>query len=153
MNKVSDKIKRLEDINAWQEARKLSKIINKIVRKLPKHEIYGIGKHLSENSRHVPGNIAEGFGRFYYKDSVQFYRVAKGSLNEIKSDVYICFDRKYIDEVLLNETINQIEIVDKLVNGLIKSAYKVKKETKWYIIHNTLFIYIYNAWQENQNYN
>jgi four helix bundle protein len=130
MNKVSGKIEKLEDINAWKEARKLSKIINKIIRKLPKHEQYGVGKHLLENGRNVPGNIAEGFGRFYYKDSVQFYRVAKGSLNEIKSDVYICFDRKYIDEPLLKEAIHQIEVVDKLVSGLIKSAYKVKKETK-----------------------
>jgi four helix bundle protein len=107
MNKVSNKIQRLEDINAWKESRKLAKIINKTFSKLPKHEQYGIGKHLLENGRNVPGNIAEGFGRFYYKDSVQFYRVAKGSLNEIKSDVYICFDREYINEDLLKEVIDQ----------------------------------------------
>lgn len=130
MYKVSNKIKCLEDLNAWREARKLNKIISKIVNKLPKHEQYGIGKHLLENGRNVPGNIAEGFGRFYFKDSIQFYRVAKGSLNEIKSDVYICFDRQYIDETLLNEAIKQTETVDKLTNGLINSAYKVKIETK-----------------------
>ncbi len=130
MNKVSGKIQRLEDINAWKEARKLAKIVNEIVSKLPKHEQYGIGKHLLENGRNVPGNIAEGFGRFYYKDSVQFYRVAKGSLNEIKSDVYICFDRGYIEKRLLKKAIGQTEIADKLVNGLIGSAYKVKKESK-----------------------
>lgn len=130
MYKVSIKIKCLEDLNAWREARKLNKIVGKIVNKLPKHEQYGIGKHLLENGRNVPGNIAEGFGRFYYKDSVQFYRVAKGSLNEVKSDVYVCFDRQYIDEILLNEAISQIETVDKLVNGLINSAFKVKIETK-----------------------
>ena len=122
-------MEKIEDINAWKEARKLAKIVNKIVNKLPKHEQYGIGKHLLENGRNVPGNIAEGFGRFYYKDSVQFYRVAKGSLNEIKSDVYICFDRGYIEGTLLNEAINQVEIVDRLVSGLINSAYKVKKTT------------------------
>lgn len=87
MNKVSKKIRKLEDVNAWKEARKLAKIINKITSCLPKHEKYGIGKHLLENARNVPGNIAEGFGKFYYKDSVQFYRIAKGSLNEIKSDI------------------------------------------------------------------
>jgi len=130
MYKVSNKIKCLENLNTWKEARKLNKIISKIVNKLPKHEQYGIGKHLLENGRNVTGNIAEGFGRFYFKDSTQFYRVAKGSLNEIKSDVYICFDRQYIDETLLNEAIKQIETVDKLTNGLINSAYKVKIETK-----------------------
>ena len=127
MNKVSKKIQRLEDINAWKEARKLAKTINKIVSRLPKHEKYGIGKHLLENARNVPGNIAEGFGRFYYKDSVQFYRVAKGSLSEVKSDVYICFDRDYIEKEETDEAIKQIEVVDKLTNGLINSAYKIKE--------------------------
>ena len=129
MNNVS-KISRLEDVNAWKEARNLAKIINQIANEAPKQEQYGAKKHLLENARNVPGNIAEGFGRFYYKDSVQFYRVAKGSLNEIKSDVYVCFDREYIDNDLLDKAIRQIEIVDKLVNGLINSAHKVKKLAK-----------------------
>lgn len=130
MNKVSKKIRKLEDINAWKEARKLAKIIDKIVGSLPKHEKYGIGKHLLDNARNVPGNIAEGFGRFYYKDSVQFYRIAKGLLNEIKNDIYVCFDRGYINTRTLQEAINQTETADKLVNGLINSAYKIKKRAK-----------------------
>lgn len=125
-----NKILRLEDLRAWQESRKLNKIINKLVSKLPKYEEYGIKRHLLDNGRNVPGNIAEGFGRFYYRDSIQFYRVAKGSLEEIKSDVYICLDREYIEKNLFNEAISQIDIVDKIVSGLINSAYKVKQERK-----------------------
>lgn len=128
MNSVL-KIQKIEDINAWKEARKLAKIIKEIYDQLPKHEKYGIGKHLLDNARNIPGNIAEGFGRFYLRDSTQFYRVAKGSINEIKSDVYLCFDREYIDEELKTKAINQVEIVDRLTNGLITSAYKVKKNT------------------------
>lgn len=149
MNKVSRKIQKLEDINAWEEARNLAKIVNKIASDLPKHEKYGIGKHLLENARNIPGNIAEGFGRFYYRDSVQFYRVAKGSLSETKSDIYICFDRGYISAGIIREAINKTETVDKLVSGLIKSAHKIKKQANWHIILYTLFIYIYIYGQES----
>ena len=122
------KIVRLEDLNAWGEARKLAKMLFDLAGRLPPQEKFGISQHLRGNGRHIPANIAEGFGRIYLKDSVQFYRVAMGSLGEVKSDVYLCFDRGYIENAELDEYLRQIEKVGKLVNGLIFSAGKVKRQ-------------------------
>lgn len=122
------KIARLEDLNAWEESRKLAKMLFDLAGRLPPQEKFGISQHLRGNGRHIPANIAEGFGRIYLKDSVQFYRVAMGSLGEVKSDVYLCFDRGYIENAELDEYLRQIEKVGKLVNGLIFSAGKVKRQ-------------------------
>lgn len=123
---VNKKIRRLEDIQAWIEARKFAKVVFEITKKLPAQEKFGITAHLNENVRHIPANIAEGFARFYVRDSVQFYRIALGSLNEIKSDTYLCSDRGYISIQELNSCLKQIDLVEKLLIGLANSAGKAK---------------------------
>lgn len=130
------KIEKLEDLNAWVEARKLAQLVFEVVRELPSEEKYGVKRHMLENARGVPANIAEGFGRFYYQESVQFYRVARGCLEEQRNDVYICLDRGYLDEELAQKLFGQIEIVKKLTNGLIGSARKAKSEAEQSLITN-----------------
>ncbi|MGB9637421.1 MAG: four helix bundle protein, partial [Microgenomates group bacterium] len=44
-------------------------------------------------------NIAEGFGRQTYKGKTQFYYLAKGSLIEIKNQLIIARDLKYISQI------------------------------------------------------
>jgi len=112
-------IKRLEDLEAWQEARRLCIGIYIITKTFPGSEKYNIVKHLRESARGTMGNIAKGFGRYFYKESMQFYDIAKGCLNEVKSDLYLSYDLKYINSKTLNKFIRQIEIVDNKINGLI----------------------------------
>lgn len=122
----AEKIEKIEDLKTWREARKLAQIIYRLTRKLPEHEKYNLKKHMHESVRNIPGNIAEGFGRRYFKESTQFYSVALGSLDELKSDCYLCFDNHYITEAELKEATSQNELVNRLINGLMSSAIKVK---------------------------
>jgi len=120
------KIQKLEDLKTWQEARKLAFLIFKLLNKLPDKEKYILRKHLWECARNIPGNIAEGFGRYHFQESMQFYRIARGSLMEIKSDTYLCLDCKYWTKEDFNSVISQIEKVKSLLNGLIASTKKQK---------------------------
>ena len=92
----------------------------------PKDEKFITVKHMRSCTRNIPGNIAEGFGRFHYQESMQFYRIARGSLAELKSDTYCSFDSGYLSESDLKILLEQIDKVGKLLNGLIKSAIQVK---------------------------
>lgn len=128
---INPKIFKLEDFQVWVEARKLSTLVNqKVITVLPKNEEYNLKKHLSEGVRNIPGNIAEGFGRKYSHDCSQFYRIASGSLNEMKSDLYLCFDRNYINKEILDGCLNQWEIVNRLLNGVLVSVFKIKPVAK-----------------------
>lgn len=69
-------IQKLEDLKVWQEARILMKIIYEITKTFPSEEKYNLTKHLKECARNVPGNIAEGCGRYHFQESIQFYRIA-----------------------------------------------------------------------------
>ena len=123
---LEEKIKKLEDIVAWQKARELMLSVYETLKTFPRIEEYNISKHMRECSRNIPANIAEGFGRFNYQECMQFYRIARGSLNELKSDVYCSFDLQYIESTRFDELISIIEVTAKLINGLIASAYRAK---------------------------
>ena len=119
----------MEDLVAWQEARILRKMIYKLTSDFPASEKYNLVKHMCECARNIPGNIAEAFGRFHYQESMQFYRIARGSLLELKSDCYCSSDEGYIDKQELKLSIDQIEKVLALLNGLIKSSFRAKSLT------------------------
>lgn len=120
------KIKSLEDLIVWQEARVLSKMMYEMTESYPAGEKYNLVKHMRACSRNIPANIAEGFGRFHYQESIQFNRIARGSLSELKSDCYSSYDCGYIDKNKLDMVLDQITKVAKLLNAFIKSTSVVK---------------------------
>ena len=76
--------------------------------------------NLRRASRSITRNIAEGFGRYHYKENIQFCRISIGSLFEIKDDLIICVDEA---KVKAEETTEGVELVDKAIaslNGYIK---------------------------------
>jgi len=112
-------IRRIEDLEAWQEAKKLCVGVYEISKYYPREEKYNLVKHLRESSRGVAGNIAEGFGRYFFKESMQFYDIAKGCLSEVKSDILLSENLKYISNLIRDKFINQIYLVECKINGLI----------------------------------
>lgn len=112
-------IKNLEDLEAWQEARKLGIGIYEITKIFPESEKYNLIKHLRESGRGAMGNIGEGFARYFYRESMQFYDIAQGCLGEVKSDIYLSYDLGYINEKTLARFIKQIEKVNNKIGGLI----------------------------------
>ena len=104
-------------------------MVYSITKNFQSSEKFNITKHMRECSRNIPANIAEGFGRFHYQESMQFFRIARGSLLELKSDCYSSFDCKYIEQFNLDNLIKQIEKVLALLNGLIKSTIRAKSDS------------------------
>lgn len=73
-------------------------------------------------------NLAEGFARNGNKEFLNFITIARGSLIELKSDVYFSLDLKLISKDTFDSILNLIEEVDKLCNGMSRhlkaSAFK-----------------------------
>jgi len=120
------KIEKLEDLIAWQKARELCSVVYEITDNYPKSEEYNIKKHMRECARNIPGNLAEGFGRYNFQECMQFYRIARGSLNELKSDCYCSLDLGMLNLDQFNLVKDKIEELGKYINGLIKTTYAAK---------------------------
>jgi four helix bundle protein len=86
-----------------------------------------IGKQLARSSDSVSANIAEGYGRYYYKESKQFYFYSRGSLQETKSWLQKCKRRNIVAEAKCDELLAKAEIILVKLNACIKF---VSKSTK-----------------------
>ena len=80
-----DKIVRFEDLHAWQEARKLVKLVFNVCRNQSVQKERFLVDQIKRSSVSIMAYIAEGFGRYGFKDSKQFYIVARGSITETQS--------------------------------------------------------------------
>ena len=67
----------------------------------------------------ITSNIAEGFGRRGEKEKVQFYYLAKGSLNELKSQLLVARDLGYLQVTTFINAMEKADSADKTLQGLI----------------------------------
>lgn len=115
-------IKSFTELNAWKESHKLVLCIYEVTKKFPKEELFGLTSQIRRAVVSITSNIAEGFGRRSYKEKVQFYYTARGSLSEVQNQLLIAKDIQYIDKTKFDTLGLQTVVVSKLLNGLIKSS-------------------------------
>ena len=108
------------DLEVWLKSKALTKEIYLLTKTFPKDELYGLVSQMRRCAISVPSNIAEGYGRQHKKETIHFLFVARGSLYELETQLYISNDLDYIDEAKINTLIPTIEECRKLLSGLIK---------------------------------
>jgi len=108
------------DLDVWKEARALANEVYNVPKMFPKDELFGLVSQMRRCAVSIASNIAESCGRNHPKESVQFFFIARGSLYELETQIYIAFDQSYLTEVLFKELLNKIEITRKLLSGFIK---------------------------------
>jgi four helix bundle protein len=113
------------ELEAWKKARRLVKEIYLNTQSFPKEELYALTSQIRRASISVPSNIAEGIGRNHDKETIQFLYIAKGSLYEVETQMYLSFDLNYLSLENLNDILMKIEECRKLLIGLI-NYYKKK---------------------------
>ncbi len=112
-------IKEFTDLRAWQEAHALVLDVYSLTRNFPKDETFGLTSQMRRAAVSITSNIAEGFGRHGYRERVQFYYLAHGSLVELKNQIIVARDVGYIPSNRLHQLKTQADLAHKLLQGLI----------------------------------
>ena len=107
-------------LKIWEKSVELAIELYRITSTFPKDEIYGMTSQIRRAGVSIPSNIAEGCGRNYPKDSIQFFYIARGSIYELETQLYLSFDLEYIEAVKLNQLLILTETTRKLLSGFIK---------------------------------
>lgn len=124
-------IKDFTDLQAWQNGHKLVLKVYKLTDKFPQKEMYGLGDQIRRAVVSITSNIAEGFGRHTYKEKIQFYYQAHGSLTEVKNQLIIARDVNYISKEEFDDTLEQLVNSHRLLLGLIaKTKLFLSQSTK-----------------------
>jgi len=115
-------VEKLEDLRVYQSALELSRMAWEIYCRLPKEFRYDMGSQFIRSVDSIGANIAEGFGRFHYKDKIKFYYNARGSLWEAKHWLYLLHKRDFIDKTQFELFVNSIQQTGKQLNNFIKAT-------------------------------
>lgn len=118
-----------KDLECYIKARELRIFISALVKKFPAHEKFLLTAQIVDCSRSISRNIAEGYGRYTYTDTRNFFIMAWGSSTETMEQLATAFDEKYISEEELRTGEDKCELVFKLINGYIAYLDKSKKQT------------------------
>ncbi|MDX9855989.1 MAG: four helix bundle protein [Candidatus Pacearchaeota archaeon] len=121
-NRETGKIRSFTDLIAWQEGHRLVLMTYKLVKKYPKDELFALVTQIRRCVVSITSNIAEGFSRQSYKEKLQFYSIAQGSVTELQNQLLISKDVGYLNNDEFDEIAAQIIKVHKLVSGLIKKT-------------------------------
>lgn len=116
-------------LECWKKCKELREVIKtEVITKLPNEEKYRLADQLIRAARSTTNNIAEGWGKFHYKDQIKYCYQARGSCAEIIDLMVIAFEEKYCSK----ETFDSIEKLAqesmKLINGYINYLNKRAKE-------------------------
>ncbi len=111
----------LKDLEVYKLSEELSDMIWNIVIKWDYFAKDTLGKQLVKASDSIAANIAEGYGRYHYKENKNFCYFARGSLEETKTWLRKSIRRGLINQSKHQELLDIIKKLPKLLNSYIKS--------------------------------
>ena len=123
-------IERFEDLQSWQSARALRRAVYQLTRTRPFATDFALVGQIRRAAISAGSNIAEGFERGGNRELIQFLANAKGSVGEIKDQLYCALDETYISQVQFDDAYRMAEGTSRLIGGFI--TYLRKSKLKGY---------------------
>ena len=104
----------------WQRAMDLATEVYRLTKLLPKFETYGLADQMRRAAVSIPSNIAEGQGRNSAREFINFLGIARGSPNELETQLLLCVKLNYFKQEDITLALNFCIEVSKMLNALIK---------------------------------
>lgn len=109
------------DLIAWQKAMDLVAEVYRLTASFPKSEMFGLTNQLRRCAVSIPSNIAEGQGRSTTKDFVHFLHIARGSLQEVETQLAIAARLNFLPAADFQSSAGRTGELARILNGLIRS--------------------------------
>jgi four helix bundle protein len=120
--------KGLETLQIWQRSLGFAKLVCKdVLPKLPSHEKWALVEQLRRSVQSIPANIAEGYGRYYFQESVRFCYIARGSLEETFSHLTLAHKLEYLPDETYKSLTAEIQELRRMLNGYISFLKESKR--------------------------
>lgn len=113
--------KSFEDLFAWQKARELVNCIYVLARKPAFAKDHGLTDQITRAAVSVLSNIAEGFERGSREETVYFLYIAKASCGEVRAQLYVALDQKYITKDECAKAMDLCRFTSALIFKFIES--------------------------------
>ena len=125
---MNERIDRFEDLIAWQKARRLTGRVYEVTKIGDFAKDYGLKNQIQRAAVSIMSNIAEGFERGRPAEFGQFVSIAKSSCAELRSQLYIARDAKYLTDTEFNELMRDAREVGRILGGLRRGIERNKNK-------------------------
>ena len=105
-----------EDLECYQLALEVMAEIHAFSKTLPPDEKYDLYAQIRRSSKGVTGNIGEAYGRYHYLDSLRYYSIARGELNETLAHLINARVLDYIDQPAFDALYKLIRLAEQALN-------------------------------------
>jgi len=111
----------IDDLDVYKVAMEIGEEVWAIVDQWNDFQKSTIGEQFCDAADSIASNIAEGHGRFHYKENRNFCFYARGSLLETKTWLKKSYNRKLVDDATNTRTFNLLVRCHQMLNKYIKS--------------------------------
>ena len=108
-----------EDLECYQLALEVMANVHAFSKTLPSDEKYDLYAQIRRSSKNVTGNFAEAYGRYHYLDSLHYYSIARGELNETLARLIDARVLKYISQSDFESLYKLIRQAEQALNGFM----------------------------------
>jgi four helix bundle protein len=121
-----------EDLECYKLALHVIVGVQDLIKSLPPEEKFDLAVQIRRSSKSVAANIAEGYGRYHYLDSLYKYSIARGELNETLSHVINAKVLGYIDQTMFEPLYLLIRETEQTLNGYMAYVQRQRAGAKEY---------------------
>lgn len=107
------------ELDVWKDGMRLAREVYRVSAAFPDSEQFGLAAQIRRAAVNVPSNIAEGAGRGGRVEYARYLRIARGSLMEVDTQLWIARDLGFLPEVAELQTL--IQRIAAMLNALITS--------------------------------
>ena len=109
-----------KDLIVWQKSMLLVRRVYEVTRTFPHEEMFGLTSQMRRAAVSIPSNIAEGYGRIYDKERINFLSIALGSASELETQLMISEDLGFTVNNDIAELSSLNNEVIRMLTSLIK---------------------------------
>ena len=118
----------LNRLQVYQRAHELAVLVYQhVLSEMPTEEKYSLTSQIRRAAASIPANVAEGYGRYYYQESIRFCYLARGSLMELSSHIDLAVSQGYLSDETQSLLKEKMAVLLKLIHGYINYLKESKR--------------------------
>lgn len=113
------KTRHFRDLQVWQRSMALARDVFQLTKTFPKPQLFGLADQMRRAAVSIPSNIAEGHGRLTERSFAQFLSQARGSLNELQTQMELARDVGFATPAASGKVLDKSTELAKMLNALL----------------------------------
>ncbi len=124
----NNKMRDYKDLISWQKSIRLAEEIYHLTKQLPRDETYGLSSQMRRAAVSIASNIAEGYGRESAVEYGRFLKIARGSLYETETQLFLCERLSLIDRAGMETALSLCSEIGKMLNTMLRHLQNKKEK-------------------------